>query len=136
MFFYRFNRGPRGRMFGHRGSPIGMILAIFGLISLAPVALAVLSGIFVGFLGVVGGLVAAAGAILSTLGTEVVAGGSVVIGILIGLLLYKSIMAWKAASAREAKEESARTTEKADEKKADEKEEEYYPTDTYRSYGA
>ena len=84
----------------------------------------------------IGGLVAAAGAILSTLSTEVVAGGSVVIGILIGLLLYRSILAWKAAAAREAKEESARTTEKAEEKKADEKEEEYYPTDTYRSYGA
>ncbi len=135
MFFYRFNRGPRGRMFGHRGSPVGMILAIFGLISLAPVALAVLSGLFVGFLGVVGGLVAVAASVLSSLGSEVVAGGSVLVGILIGLLLYRSIHAWKAA-AREEKEESAPAAEKADEKMADEKEEEYYPTDTYRSYGA
>ena len=94
MFFYRFNRGPRGRMFGHRGSPVGMILAIFGLISLA-----------------------------------------VLVGILIGLLLYRSIHAWKAA-AREEKEESAPAAKKTDEKKAEEKEEEYYPTDTYRSYGA
>ena len=136
MFFYRFNRGPRGRMFGHRGSPVGMILAIFGLISLAPVALAVLSGLFVGFLGVVGGLVAAAASILSTLGTKVVAGGSVMIGILIGLLLYKSILAWKAASAREEKAESTGKAEKANGKKEEEKEEEYYPTDTFRSYGA
>ena len=135
MFFYRFNRGPRGRMFGHRGSPVGMILAIFGLISLAPVALAVLSGLFVGFLGVVGGLVAVAASVLSSLGSEVVAGGSVLVGILIGLLLYRSIHAWKTA-AREEKEESAPAAEKADEKMADEKEEEYYPTDTYRSYGA
>ena len=135
MFFYRFNRGPRGRMFGHRGSPVGMILAIFGLISLAPVALAVLSGLFVGFLGVVGGLVAVAASVLSSLGSEVVAGGSVLVGILIGLLLYRSVHAWKAA-AREEKEESAPAAEKADEKMADEKEEEYYPTDTYRSYGA
>ena len=135
MFFYRFNRGPRGRVFGHRGSPVGMILAIFGLISLAPVALAVLSGLFVGFLGVVGGLVAVAASVLSSLGSEVVAGGSVLVGILIGLLLYRSIHAWKAA-AREEKEESAPAAEKADEKMADEKEEEYYPTDTYRSYGA
>ena len=135
MFFYRFNRSPRGRMFGHRGSPVGMILAIFGLISLAPVALAVLSGLFVGFLGVVGGLVAVAASVLSSLGSEVVAGGSVLVGILIGLLLYRSIHAWKAA-AREEKEESAPAAEKADEKMADEKEEEYYPTDTYRSYGA
>ena len=135
MFFYRFNRGPRGRMFGHRGSPVGMILAIFGLISLAPVALAVLSGLFVGFLGVVGGLVAVAASVLSSLGSEVVAGVSVLVGILIGLLLYRSIHAWKAA-AREEKEESAPAAEKADEKMADEKEEEYYPTDTYRSYGA
>ena len=134
MFFYRFSRGPRGRMFGHRGSPVGMILAIFGLISLAPVALAVLSGLFVGFLGVVGGLIAAAGAILSTLGPEIVSGGSVVVGILIGLLLYRSVRAWKAASAREGKEESARTAEETE--KADEKEEAYYPTDTFRSYGA
>ena len=135
MFFYRFNRGPRGRMFGHRGSPVGMILAIFGLISLAPVALAVLSGLFVGFLGVVGGLVAVAASVLSSLGSEVVAGGSVLVGILISLLLYRSIHAWKAA-AREEKEESAPAAEKTDEKMADEKEEEYYPTDTYRSYGA
>ena len=135
MFFYRFNRGPRGRMFGHRGSPVGMILAIFGLISLAPVALAVLSGLFVGFLGVVGGLVAVAASVLSSLGSEVVAGGSVLVGILIGLLLYRSIHAWKTA-AREEKEESAPAAEKTDEKTADEKEEEYYPTDTYRSYGA
>ena len=135
MFFYRFSRGPRGRVFGHRGSPVGMILAIFGLISLAPVALAVLSGLFVGFLGVVGGLVAVAASVLSSLGSEVVAGGSVLVGILIGLLLYRSIHAWKAA-AREEKEESAPAAEKADEKMADEKEEEYYPTDTYRSYGA
>ena len=135
MFFYRFNRGPRGRMFGHRGSPVGMILAIFGLISLAPVALAVLSGLFVGFLGVVGGLVAVAASVLSSLGSEVVAGGSVLVGILIGLLLCRSIHAWKAA-AREEKEESAPAAEKTDEKKAEEKEEEYYPTDTYRSYGA
>ena len=112
-----------------------MILAIFGLISLAPVALAVLSGLFVGFLGVVGGLVAVAASVLSSLGSEVVAGGSVLVGILIGLLLYRSIHAWKAA-AREEKEESAPAAEKADEKMADEKEEEYYPTDTYRSYGA
>lgn len=135
MFFYRFNRGPRGRMFGHRGSPVGMILAIFGLISLAPVALAVLSGLFVGFLGVVGGLVAVAASVLSSLGSEVVAGGSVLVGILIGLLLYRSIHAWKVA-AREEKEESAPAAKKTDEKKAEEKEEEYYPTDTYRSYGA
>ena len=135
MFFYRFNRGPRGRMFGHRGSPVGMILAIFGLISLAPVALAVLSGLFVGFLGVVGGLVAVAASVLSSLGSEVVAGGSVLVGILIGLLLYRSIHAWKAA-AREEKEESAPAAKKTDEKKAEEKEAEYYPTDTYRSYGA
>ena len=135
MFFYRFNRGPRGRMFGHRGSPVGMILAIFGLISLAPVVLAVLSGLFVGFLGVVGGLVAVAASVLSSLGSEVVAGGSVLVGILIGLLLYRSIHAWKAA-AREEKEESVPAAEKTDEKKAEEKAEEYYPTDTYRSYGA
>ena len=64
-----------------------------------------------------------------------VAGGSVLVGILIGLLLYRSIHAWKAA-AREEKEESVPAAEKTDEKKAEEKEEEYYPTDTYRSYGA
>ena len=122
MFFYRFNRGPRGRVFGHRGSPVGMILAIFGLISLAPVALAVLSGLFVGFLGVVGGLVAVAASVLSSLGSEAVAGGSVLVGILIGLLLYRSIHAWKAA-AREEKEESVPAAEKTDEKKAEEKEE-------------
>ena len=105
-----------------------MILAIFGLISLAPVALAVLSGLFVGFLGVVGGLVAVAASVLSSLGSEVVAGGSVLVGILIGLLLYNRNR--KGAADREEAENTGTADTGA------QAAEEVYPTENFRSYGA
>ena len=128
MFFYRFNRGPRGRVFGHRGSPVGMILAIFGLISLAPVALAVLSGLFVGFLGVVGGLVAVAASVLSSLGSGAFTAGGVAVGIVIGLLLYNRNRKGAAADRKEAENEGTTDT-------GTQAAEEYYPTESFRSYG-
>ena len=43
MLYVRYNRGPRGRMYGHGGRRLGlMILGILGLIGFAPIGLAVL----------------------------------------------------------------------------------------------
>ena len=128
MFFCRYNKGPRGRIFGHRGSPAVMILAIFGLIGFAPVALAVLFGLLVGAMGVVGGLIAAAGSILSSLPSAVFSGGGVILGIIIGLLLYYRNRTGKEAAADTQKKESTGTAVR--------EETEYYPADHYRSYGA
>ena len=65
MLYYRNNRGPRGRMYGHGGRRPGlMILGILGLIGFAPVGLAVLFGLLVGVMGVFGGLIGAAGGLI------------------------------------------------------------------------
>lgn len=129
MFFYRYDRGPRGRMYGHGGRRELMILGIIALIGLVPIALAVLSGLLIGGMAVTGGLLAAAAGILSALGSEGFSVGSVAVGIVIGLLLYN----------RKRKEASADRKETGNEGAADtgtQAAEEYYPTDNFRSYGA
>ena len=136
MFFYRFNRGPRGRMFGHGGRRPGlMILGILGLIGFAPIGLAVLLGLCVGAVGVVGGLLGAAGGligvaaeIISELPSAVFSGGSLVIGIVIGLILYNR------RKNRNTDSDDAREEETKD--VYTQEETEYYPTETYRHYGA
>ena len=59
MFFYRYDRGPRGRMFGHGGRRGLIVLGILALIGFAPIALAVLSGLCIGGIAVFGGLLTA-----------------------------------------------------------------------------
>ena len=65
-----------------------MILGILGLLGFAPIGLAVLFGLFVGGIGVIGRLLTAAIEILSALGSGAFSVGGVAIGIVIGLLLY------------------------------------------------
>ena len=120
--FYRYNRGPRGRMFGHRGNPVGVILAVIGLIFFSPIAFAVLIGLLCGAAGVIGGLAAAAAGILSGLRSVAFPGGGLIVGIVIGLILYNR--------------NRSRKTEAADrEETSPQAEEEYYPTQNYRSFG-
>ena len=136
MLYYRYNKGPRGRMYGHGGRRPGlMILGILGMIGFAPVGLAVLFGLFVGAMGVVGGLIGAAGGLfgaaaemMSELPSAVFSGGSLVIGIVIGLILYNRRKNRNTGSeeAREEETKGAYTQEQT----------EYYPTETYRHYGA
>ena len=130
MFFYRYNRGPRGRMYGHGGRLGLIILGILGLIGFAPIGLAVLSGLCIGGMAVIGGLLAAAADILSSLGSGAFTAGGVAVGIVIGLLLYKGVLARRAARRDGQKEESAKAEEDTGTA------EEYYPTDTFHSYGA
>jgi len=127
--YYRYNRGPRGRMYGHGGRRPGlMILGILGLIGFAPIGLAVLFGLCVGLFGVFGGLVTAAAEILSELPSAVFSGSSLVIGTVIGLILYNRRKNRDTASddTREEETGGARTQEET----------EYYPTETYRHSGA
>ena len=129
MLYYRNNRGPRGRMYGHGGHRPGlMILGILGLIGFAPIGLAVLFGLCVGLFGVFGGLVTAAAEILSELPSAVFSGSSLVIGTVIGLILYNRRKNRDTASEDTREEETggAQTQEET----------EYYPTETYRHYGA
>ena len=130
MFFYRYNRGPRGRMNGHGGFRPGlMILGILGLIGFAPIGLAVLSGLFIGGIAVFGGLLSALIEILSELGSEAFSVGGVAIGIVIGLLLYNRNRKGTSADRKEAENTSAADA-------GAQASEEYYPTENYRSYGA
>lgn len=132
MFFYRNNVGPRGRMFGHGGRRPGlMILGILGLLGFAPIGLAVLFGLFVGEIGVIGELLTAAIEILSALGSGVFSVGGVAIGIVIGLLLYNRN---RKGTADRKEAESTGTTGAAD--TGAQAAEEYYPTENFRSYGA
>ena len=127
--YYRYNRGPRGRMYGHGGRRPGlMILGILGLIGFAPIGLAVLFGLCVGLFGVFGGLVTAAAEILSELPSAVFSGSSLVIGTVIGLILYNRRKDRDTASEDTREEETggAQTQEET----------EYYPTETYRHFGA
>jgi len=136
MLYYRNNRGPRGRMYGHGGRRPGlMILGILGLIGFAPVGLAVLFGLFVGAMGVLGGVIGAAGGLIGAvyeiiweLPSIVFSGGSLLIGIVIGLILYNRRKNRNTASddAREEETKGAYVQEET----------EYYPTETYRHYGA
>ena len=129
MLYYRNNRGPRGRMYGHGGRRPGlMILGILGLIGFAPVGLAVLLGLCVGVFGICGGLITAAAEILSELPSAVFSGGSLVIGIVIGLILYNRMKNRNTASddAREEETKGAYVQEET----------EYYPTETCRHSGA
>ena len=136
MLYYRNNRGPRGRMFGHGGRRPGlMILGILGLIGFAPVGLAVLFGLLVGVIGVFGGLIGAAdgliGAtaeIMSEMPSAVYSGGGLVIGIVIGLILYNRRKNRNTAS-DDAREEEINAS-------CAQEETEYYPTETYRHFGA
>jgi len=128
MLYYRHNRGPRGRLYGHGGRRLGlMILGILGLIGFAPIGLAVLFGLGIGAFGVIGGLIAAASEILSEMPSAVFSGGSLVIGIMIGLILYNRGKNRNTASddAREEETKDAYVQEKT----------EYYPTETYRHDG-
>ena len=129
MLYVRYNRGPRGRMYGHGGRRLGlMILGILGLIGFAPIGLAVLFGLCVGLFGVFGGLVTAAAEILSELPSAVFSGSSLVIGTVIGLILYNRRKNRDTASEDTREEETggAQTQEET----------EYYPTETYRHFGA
>ncbi len=129
MLYGRYNRGPRGRMYGHGGRRPGlMILGILGLIGFAPIGLAVLFGLCVGLFGVFGGLVTAAAEILSELPSAVFSGSSLVIGTVIGLILYNRRKNRDTASEDTREEETggAQTQEET----------EYYPTETYRHVGA
>ena len=136
MLYYRNNMGPRGRMYGHGGRRPGlMILGILGLIGFAPVGLAVLLGLGIGAVGVIGGLIGAAGGlfaaaadIISELPSAVFSGGGLVIGIVIGLILYNRGKNRKTDS-DEAREEETKGAHAQEEP-------EYYPTETYRHYGA
>ena len=126
--YYRYNRGPRGRMYGHGGRRPGlMILGILGLIGFAPVGLAVLLGLCVGVFGVFGGLLAAAAEILTSLPSAAFSGASVVFGIVIGLILYNRRKNRNTDSAEAPETDSAGNAET---------EEAYYPTETYRHFGA
>ena len=129
MLYVRYNRGPRGRMYGHGGRRLGlMILGILGLIGFAPIGLAVLFGLGIGAVGVIGGLIVAAQEILSEMPSAVFSGGSLVIGIVIGLILYnrRKNRNTDSDAAREEETKGANTQEET----------EYYPTETYRHYGA
>ena len=129
MLYYRNNRGPRGRMYGHGGRRPGlMILGIMGLIGFAPFGLAVLFGLCVGAIGVVGGLISAAADILSELPSAAFSGGSLVIGIVIGLILYNRRKN-RNTDSEDVQEEETKGTYAQEET-------EYYPTETYRRYGA
>ena len=127
--FYRYNSFPLGCMYGHGGRRPGlMILGILGLIGFAPIGLAVLFGLCVGLFGVFGGLVTAAAEILSELPSAVFSGSSLVIGTVIGLILYNRRKNRDTASEDTREEETggAQTQEET----------EYYPTETYRHFGA
>lgn len=129
MLYYRNNRGPRGRMYGHGGRRPGlMILGILGLIGFAPVGLAVLFGLGIGIVGVIGGLIAVAADILSELPAGVFSGGGLMIGIAAGLLLYN----------RGKNRNTGSDEVQEDETKGAyaQEETEYYPTETERHHGA
>ena len=129
MLYYRNNRGPRGRMYGHGGRRPGlMILGILGLIGFAPFGLAVLFGLCVGAIGVAGGLISAAVDILSELPSAAFSGGSLVIGIVIGLILYNRRKN-RNTDSEDVQEEETKGTYAQEET-------EYYLTETYRRYGA
>lgn len=129
MLYYRNNRGPRGRMYGHGGRRPGlMILGILGLIGFAPIGLAVLLGIVVGVMGVIGGLISVAGEVLSELPSAAFSGSSLVIGIVIGLILFNRRKN-RETDSNEARKEEIKDT-------CAQEETEYYPTETYRHYGA
>ena len=127
--YYRYNRGPRGRMFGHGGRRPGlMILGILGLIGFAPLGLAVLLGLGIGMIGAVGGLIEFAAEILSSLPSVAFSGSSLIIGILIGLILYNRI--------RDRNTDSADAQGKETAGACAQKETEYYPVESFRSNGA
>ena len=126
--YYRYNRGPRGRMIGHGGRRPGlMILGILGLMGFAPLGLAVLLGLGVGMIGVVGGLIELAAEILSSLPSVAFSGSSLIIGILIGLILYNR--------KRDRNTDSADAQGKETAGACAQEETEYYPAETFRSNG-
>ena len=116
-------------MNGHGGRRPGlMILGILGLLGFAPIGLAVLFGLFVGGIGVIGRLLTAAIEILSALGSGIFSVGGVAIGIVIGLLLYNRNR--KGAADRKEAESTDTTGTGA------QAAEEYYPTENFRSFNA
>lgn len=139
--YVRYNRGPHGRMNRHGGRRPGlMILGIIALIHLAPAILAAFFGLLVGLIGVAGGLIAAVGGmtaafsdILSELPSGFFSGGSLVIGIVIGLILYNRRKNRNAAEADVREEETAGTETPAG---FETPAEEYEPTETCHHYGA
>ena len=132
MFFYRYNRGPRGRMNGHGGFRPGLlILGIFALMGFAPIALAALSGLFIGGIAVFGGLLSAVAGILTSLGAEAFSLGGVAVGIVIGLLLYNRNRTRKGNAADHTEAENGNAADTGAQAA-----EEYYPMENYRSFGA
>ena len=133
MLYVRYNRGPRGRMNGHGGFRPGLlILGIFALMGFAPIALAALSGLFIGGIAVFGGLLSAVAGILTSLGAEAFSLGGVAVGIVIGLLLYNRNRNRKGNAADHTEAENGNAADTG----AQAATEEYYPTENYRSFGA
>ena len=128
MFFYRYDRGPRGRMYGHGGRRGLIVLGILALIGFAPIALAVLSGLCIGGIAVFGGLLTAVIEILTELGSGAFTAEGVAVGVAIGLILSNRNR--KGASA--ARKEAENTGEAEN---GPQPAEEYYPTENYRSNG-
>ena len=83
-----FNRGPRGRMFGHRGFRPGVFAGIIGLLFFGWIILAVIGGLLGAGIMTLGAIVHSIARIAPRLFSGLLSSKSVAVGLAIGLIWY------------------------------------------------
>ena len=87
-YSYRYNMGPRGRKFGHRGFRPEIFLGILGLMFFGWIILAVIGGLLGAGFMILGSVVSGLARIAPRLFSGILSSRSLVAGLILGLIWY------------------------------------------------
>lgn len=85
---YRYNMGPRGRKFGHRGFRPEIFLGILGLMFFGWIILAVIGGLLGAGFMILGSVVSGLARVAPRLFSGILSSRSLAVGLVIGLIWY------------------------------------------------
>ena len=113
-YSYRYNMGPRGRKFGHRGFRPEIFLGILGLMFFGWIILAVIGGLLGAGFMILGSVVSGLARLAPRLFSGILSSRSVVAGLILGLIWYFRTHKKDGNTAKEeAKQESGSTVDGA-----------------------
>ena len=113
-YSYRYNMGPRGRKFGHRGFRPEIFLGILGLMFFGWIILAVIGGLLGAGFMILGSVVSGLARIAPRLFSGILSSRSLVVGLIFGLIWYfRTHKRNGSAAGKEALQESGSTVDGA-----------------------
>ena len=113
-YSYRYNMGPRGRKFGHRGFRPEIFLGILGLMFFGWIILAVIGGLLGAGFMILGSVVSGLARLAPRLFSGILSSRSLVVGLVIGLIWYfRTHKRNGSAAGKEALQESGSTVDSA-----------------------